>query len=54
MHGKMDVKQKINEKERVIWTYRLRERDSLHEKMEDESSNMCINTLECVDPKITT
>ena len=32
MHGKMHVKQKINEKERVIWTYRLRERDSLQEK----------------------
>ena len=32
MHEKMHVKQKINEKERVKWTYRLRERESLQEK----------------------
>ena len=32
MHEKMHVKQKINEKERVQWTYWPRERDSLQEK----------------------
>ena len=29
MHEKMHVKLKINEKERVIWTYQLRERRTL-------------------------
>ena len=29
MHEKMHVKQKINEKERVKWTYRLMERKTL-------------------------
>ena len=40
MHGKMHVKQKINEKERVIWTYRLRERDSLQEKWRKTTKNL--------------
>ena len=33
MHEKMHVKLKINEKERVIWTYRLMERKTLQEIM---------------------
>ena len=40
MHEKMHVKQKINEKERVIWTYRLRERDSLQEKWRKTTKNL--------------
>ena len=36
----MHVKQKINEKERVIWTYRLRERDSLWEKWRKMTKNL--------------
>ena len=32
MHEKMHVKQKINEKERVKWTYQLRERESLQKE----------------------
>ena len=31
MHEKMHVKLKINEKERVIWTYQLMERKTLQE-----------------------
>ena len=31
MHEKMHEKLKINEKERVIWTYRLMERETLQE-----------------------
>ena len=40
MHGQMHVKQKINEKERVQWTYRLRERDSLQEKWRKTTKNL--------------
>ena len=40
MHGKMHVKQKINEKEGVHWTYRLRERDSLQEKWRKMTKNL--------------
>ena len=40
MHGKMHVKQKINEKERVIWAYWLRERDSLQEKWKKTTKNL--------------
>ena len=36
MHGN----QKMNEKERVIWTYRLRERDSLQEKWRKTTKNL--------------
>ena len=31
MHEKMHVKLKINEKDRVIWTYQLMERETLQE-----------------------
>ena len=40
MHEKMHVKQKINEKEGVHWTYRLRERDSLQEKWRKMTKNL--------------
>ena len=40
MNGKMHVKQKINENERVIWTYRLRERESLQEKWRKTTKNL--------------
>ena len=36
----MDGNQKINEKERVIWTYWLRERDSLQEKWRKTTKNL--------------
>ena len=40
MHEKMHVKHKINEKERVKWTYRLRKRESLQEKWRKTTKNL--------------
>ena len=40
MHGKMHVKQKINEKERVIWTYRLMERKTLQKTLAENDKKI--------------
>ena len=40
MHEKMHVKLKINEKERVIWTYRLMERKTLQEIRRKMTKNL--------------
>ena len=40
MHEKMHVKQKINEKERVQWTYQLRERKTLQEDWPKMTTNL--------------
>ena len=39
MHEKLHVKQKINEKERVQWTYRLRERKTLQKDWPKTTKN---------------
>ena len=40
MHEKMHVKQKINEKERVQWTYQLRERKTLQKDWPKTTKNL--------------
>ena len=40
MHEKMHVKLKINEKERVIWTYQLMERETLQEIRRKMTKNL--------------
>ena len=40
MHEKMHVKLKINEKDRVIWTYQLMERETLQEIRRRTTTNL--------------
>ena len=44
MHEKMHVKLKINEKERVIWTYQLMERETLQE-IRRKMTKICCGAL---------
>ena len=46
MHEKMHVKLKINEKERVIWTYRLMERKTLQEIRRKMTKNLLWSLVE--------
>ena len=46
MHEKMHEKLKINEKERVIWTYRLMERETLQEIRRKTTKNLLWSLVE--------